>query len=386
MTAAVDIYDKLGVRKLINAAGTLTAVGGSLMPDDVLDTMREAGKYYVDLEELLRKSGRYVADLLGVDAALITSGAAAGLAVGVAAFMAGTDRAKIQQLPDTTGMKNEIVVHKSHRNRYDQAIRLAGAKLVEIGYGDAVHPAQLEAAIGDNTAGMVYFAHCEPLKGSLPLVQVAEICHRRNIPLFVDAAAEIPPISSFRRYLELGADLVVFSGGKELRGPQCSGLLLGKPSIIEACIQNAHPNYSIGRAMKIGKEEIAGLVRAIELYTARSEDERFAELYEAASRMAERLTGLRGASVRLVLSGEIGTQPTDIPRVYVDLDKPLLVRRDEIVRSLRTGDPAIVVDVQSKGLALSPQNLAKGEEAVVVKQVMKVVSAACQCVSSCERN
>lgn len=378
MAANVDIYDKLGVRKLINAAGTMTVVGGSLMPDDVLDAMREASRSYVDMEELLRKSGEYVADLLGVDAALITSGAAAGLAIGVAAFMAGTDRARVQQLPDTTGMRNEIVVHKSHRNRYDQAIRLTGAKLVEIGYGDAVHLAELEAAIGDRTAGVVYFAHCEPLKGSLPLVKVSEVCRRTGIPLLVDAAAELPPVSNFKRYLELGADLVVFSGGKELRGPQCSGLLLGKRSIIEACVQNAHPNYSIGRAMKVGKEEIAGLVRAIELYTAKSEDERLAELYRIASVMVERLVGLQGASARLVLSGEIGTQPTDIPRVYLDLDKSLLGRRDEIVHRLRMGDPGVVVDIQSKGIALSPQNLVDGEEVVVVEQVRKAVSAAFQ--------
>ncbi len=372
----MSIYDELDIDPLINAYGTVTRIGGSLMPRDVLRAMDEASRQFVDVNELLEKSGRYLADLIGVEAALITSGAAAGLTVSTAACVAGTDPRRIERLPDTEGMADEVVVLKSHRFRYDQAVRQAGANLVEVGLGDRSHPRDVERAIGEDTAAILYlqFDEFETRNGSLPLQDVLAVGVEHVVPVIVDAAAEIPPPSNLARFNEMGADLVVFSGGKAIRGPQSSGLILGRADLIEACALNNYPRHSIGRPMKADKETIAGLVKAVELYLERDFNAQVKRWDQVVDYWLGELSDLDGVEVEAGYPDEPGIQPSIIPRVYLRWDGsgPDLTM-EQVQRKLRNGHPRIAVGHTDKGLVLNPQTLRDDEEKIVARRVREVL-------------
>ena len=368
----MDMYDKLNVKKIINANATLTRLGGSLMHPTVLDAMAAAARHYVNMNELLEKSGEYIAGILGVEAAFITSGAAAGLTVATAACVAGTDPAAIRRLPDLRGMKSEVLVQKSHRNGYDQAVRQVGVTLVEFGLIKDTHAWDLRAAITAQTAAIVHFAEFEN-EYNLPLSQVVEIAKEAGVPVIVDAAAEIPPQDNLRRYYQIGADLTVFSGGKDLCGPQSSGLIVGRSNLIRACALNACPNYSIGRPMKVGKEEIAGLVTAIERYLTQD--------FQAEARMWEdmvafilkALADIPGLRARRVSPTDLGIQPAWIPKVYLDWDPQVIpLTRDEAARRLLEGQPGIAVGARASGLYVNPHTLEEGQEKVVARRLREV--------------
>lgn len=372
----MDIYDKLGVKKFINAWGTVTSIGGSLMSSEVLQSMTEASKYYVDINELLKIVGQKIAELLHVESVLITSGAGAGLAISTAACMAGEDPAKIAQLPDTEGLKNEVLIFKSHRNRYDQAIRLSGAKFREIGLIDRTHVRQLENAIDDNVACLVYFAESEAVPGSLPLDQVSRILHEQNIPLIVDAAAELPPIENLRNYLSRGADLVLFSGGKELHGPQSTGLIIGKKGLITACAANSCPNHSIGRPMKVDKEGIIGIYTAIKLFIQRDFNKDFEKWYSKSENLISFLKAREGVTFSIDFPIAPDIQPVIIPRVFIRIDEMKLgVNKQYIYDKLREGNPGIVTGVFEKGLVINPQMLEDEEEIIIAKKINGILSS-----------
>jgi uncharacterized pyridoxal phosphate-dependent enzyme len=262
------IYRDLGIEPIINAAGTVTAYSGTLMPPEVSDAMNQASRAFVIMEELHIAAGRRIAELIGVPAAHVCSSATAGMALTSAAGLTGHDRDAIRRLPNVAGLKHEIIVQRTHRMAYDQAILLSGAQFVEIEPDEAA----LSAAITDQTAAVFYVLSWGLIGPAIPLSKVAEIAHAHSIPVIVDAASELPPMSNLYRFLDEGADLVVFSGGKGFRGPQASGLILGDPALVEACRLNDCPNPAIGRSMKTGKEEIVGLTKAVELYMARDHD------------------------------------------------------------------------------------------------------------------
>ena len=363
------VYDRLGVRKLINGHGTLTRLGGSRIAPAVTAAMAEAALHFVDLDELLAKSGEYVAKLIGVEAAYITSGAAAGLVLSTAACVAGDDPARIHQLPDTAGMPNRVTVHRNHRNGYDQAVRQVGVELVEFGWTKETFPWQLEAALDEQTAAVVYFVEFAG-RGSLLLETVVEIAHRRSVPVIVDAAAEIPPLRNLHHFNDLGADLVVFSGGKDIEGPQSSGLILGRGDLIEACALNSNPNYSIGRPMKAGKEEIVGLVVALERYLAQDREAEDARWEAQVAYLVETLDALPGVYARRVCPVPPGVQPVTVPRAYVEWDVAAVgLTVEEAVQRLSGGDPAIAVGSTPDSLVLNPQTLAPGEEKVVAEHI-----------------
>jgi uncharacterized pyridoxal phosphate-dependent enzyme len=259
------VYQKLGVKPIIHGAGTTTRYSGSLLRPEVIEAMRQASQVYVNIDELNEAAGEAIAQMIGAEAAYVTGGAAAGLVLQAAACIAGEDPAKITQLPDTTGMKNELIIQRIHRFTYDQALRSAGGVLVEIGLGRRTIPYELEAAITDKTAAVVYLV--SPFTsppGVLSLEEVCQIAHRHGIPVIVDAASMLPPRDNLRKYLRQGADLVNFSGGKGIRGPQSTGILAGRKDLIRAAALNASPNQGIGRPSKTSKEEIVGLVTALE--------------------------------------------------------------------------------------------------------------------------
>ena len=264
----MSVYEDLGVKPMINAWGTITKVGGSRMHPEVLDAMKEASRAFVDIYVLKDNAGARIASMLGVEAATITSGAASGLAIAAAACMAGDDPVKILELPNTHGMKDEALVLNSHRILYDQAMRLTGIKMIEVGLSTFATVEQVEAAITDKTALFFYAGESANSRGSLPLKDIAAVMKKHGVPVVVDAAAELPPVSNLTAFLEAGADLVVFSGGKEMRGPQSSGLILGTKDLVRNCTLNSYPDHGVGRSMKVDKETIVGLVKAVEIFIA----------------------------------------------------------------------------------------------------------------------
>jgi len=370
----MNIYRTLGVRELINAEGTITRLGGCVMEPAVVDAMAAAAKSFVDFNQLLAKAGQHVAGLLGVEAAYITSGAAAGLTLSTAACITGADPAKIRQLPDLQAIeKNEVLIQKSHRNGYDHAVRQAGVKVVEFGLIKETYPWELRAAISEKTAAIVHFMEFEHHR-NLPLTEVIAIAQEKEIPVIVDAAAELPPAENLSRFFHMGADLTVFSGGKDIGGPQSSGLIVGCADLIACCALNANPNYSIGRAMKAGKEEIAGLVTALELYLQQdfaAEEQMWEDMVAF---MVANLTDVPGLYARRVAPAEPGVQPNWIPRMYLDWDKKVIpLDREEVKSRLLQEDPGIAVGTTATGLFVNPQTLVPGQEKIVVQRLRELL-------------
>jgi uncharacterized pyridoxal phosphate-dependent enzyme len=373
ITRSTGTYERLGVRRIINAAATLTRLGGSVMPLEVRQAMLEAGESFVDIVELQHAVSARIAELTHNEAAYVTSGAAAGLALVTAALITGTDEAKAERLPLPDGPGYEMLIHKSQRFGYDHAIRMVGVNLVEFGYGNGASPFELEAAYTDRTIGVVYLAGLLNEQRALPLEQVVESAHRHGVPVIVDAAAQLPPPENLWRFTqERGADIVIFSGGKGLCGPQPSGLVLGKASIIEGIYVNASPNANIGRPMKVGKEELAGILAAVEWYL-KQDHVALMQRYEAVVQgFVTAFDGKRpGVSARRDVPSEAG-QP--YPRALIVLDRAALgMGPAEVAKALREGDPAIAVSPGREGIYLNPQTLKEGEEKIVTRRLAEVL-------------
>ena len=363
----MSIYERLGVRPLINAKGTFTFLSGSLMPPEVVAAMAEAAQQYVDIHELQEAVGRHLAELLGAEAALVTTGAAAALVVGTAAIVAGEDPEKLQRLPDTTGMKNEAIIQKCQRNAYDFAIRQVGVKLVEV-----EDLQQMEAAINERTAVLLYvsaFDRSSPVK----LPEVIRVGKARGVPVFVDAAAELPPARNLKGFAQCGADLVTFSGGKGLRGPQASGLLLGRKDLIRAAARNMSPNHAIGRPMKVGKEEIIGLMRAVELYLERDHEAEWKRWEAQLDHIAATVADIPG-----ITTGRVPTEVTNhVPRLFLTWSADALGKTQEkVVEELRSGSPRIEALVTQCGLTITVSTLQAGEEQVIARRLREILQRA----------
>lgn len=369
-----EVYLRLGVEPLINAWGTVTRVGGSLMRPEVVEAMSMATRHFVDLDELQARAGQHVAGLLGVEAAYITSGAAAGLTISTAACIAGCDLANIARLPDTRGMRNEVIIHRIQRSPYDQAMRLAGAEMVEFGLAKRTYAWEFEAVVTpQSVAAAYYIEHANA--HTLSLAEFAAVAHKHGLPVIVDAAAELPPVLNLHAFIEQGADLVVFSGGKDIGGPQASGLIVGRRDLIKACAMNANPNHSVGRPMKVGKEEIVGLVTALELYLKQDFEQEMQQWEHQVAYLTENLNNaLPSLVAKRVFPGEPGIQPTTIPRVYVSWDTACLpLTRDQVQQQLKAGKPRIVVGESGASLVINPQTLQPGEEQIVAQRIVEVL-------------
>ena len=297
---ASQVYRALGVRPVVTASGSTTLYGGSKLRPEVLEVMRQASQVMVNLDELNAKAGEYIAQVTGAEAGLVTSGAAGGLILQAAAVIAGSDPARMARLPDTEGMKNEIIIHRSHRFPYDQCYVAAGARLVEIGDGRRCAPWQLEAAFTDRTAAVAYLFSPFVSRRALPLEQVVEMAHARGVPVIVDAASMLPPRANLRKYIAQGADLVVFSGGKGIRGPQGTGILCGRADLVEAAFANASPHQFIGRGMKVAKEEIVGLLTALRLFLEEDEEAENRRYRQMAQRVVDALVEIPSLRVEVV--------------------------------------------------------------------------------------
>jgi L-seryl-tRNA(Ser) seleniumtransferase len=361
-------YADLGVRPVINAAATLTRLGGSRMPEPVLDAMRAGAGAFVDLPELQRRVGGRIAELTRNEACYVSSGAAAGMAITIAGCIAGCDPSVIRRLPHITPQP-EVIVYAAQRNGYDQAAFQTGARVVEIGDRHE----DLETAISSQTVCVLYFAGAHYARGALPLEEVVAIAHTHNVPVLVDAAAQIPPIANLWHFTrELGADAAIFSGGKGLRGPQSSGLVLGRQSLVDACIANGPPNHSLGRPMKVGKEELLGILAAVE-WSLSQDEAALLEGYEHSVRLwLDGLRGLPGVSVERGYPSEAG-QPH--ARAIVHFGAGCALSRREVVAALWNGEPRIAVsEIEANAIALNPQTLEPGEDQIVLDALRGLLS------------
>ena len=361
----MGVYENLGVRTIINASGTLTRVGGSRMAPEVLAVMAEAAASFVHIDELQARAGEVVARLTGAGAGYVTNGASAGLTLGIAACVAGMDVGKMDRLPDVTGMKSEVVVQRGHRNSYDHAIRAVGVTFVEAGYlgypgAGGTMPWQIEAAITDRTAAVACPILDTP--GTLGLTEVAEIAHTRGIPVIVDAAAELPPRANLRRFIAEGADLVAFSGGKAIGGPQSSGILAGradliasvalqhqdmdvrgetwnKRSLIGSSAIGGIPHQGLGRSLKVGREEVVGLITALERYAAGSDDDDARLWTGRLDIVAAALGEVKGVEVTRRCPAD-----RPIPTLHLALDADRLgLTAYDVVTDLLDGSPPIAI-------------------------------------------
>lgn len=369
----MGIYEELGIRTVINGNATLTRLGGSLMPKVVLDAMLEAAQGFVDIVELQEKVGQEMARLTHNEAAYVSCGAAAGLVISTAACITGLDPEKRERLPHLEGMKNEVIVHKYGRVGYDFAIRQVGVKLVEIGRPEGTTAEEMEAAITDRTAAIFQFpnAHRDPIQ--LPIEEGARIAKKHNVPFIVDAAAQIPPISNLWHYTtELGADLAIFSGGKGLRGPQSSGLILGRKDLIEACAFNGPPSPFIGRGMKVGKEEMVGLLAAVKWYLSFDEEELINTYERQVQFLIDEFSSIPNVTAKRNFPSEAG-QP--MPRAEIIFDEEKLgISRNEILRQLKEGEPSIdIASAGANGVFVNPQTLNDGEERIIAQRLKEVI-------------
>jgi uncharacterized pyridoxal phosphate-dependent enzyme len=368
----MDVYDELGVTKVINGSATLTALGGSLMPPEVLAAMAEAARHFVDIDELQRKVGQRIAEWTHNEAAYVSCGAAAGLVLSTAACIAGTDPEKRERLPHTAGMANEVIVHKHGRVGYDFSVRQVGARLVEIGVDTGTSPQEMEDAITGRTAAVLYFYNVTRMNGLVPLEEAIPIAHRHGVPLIVDAAAQIPPVENLWRFTHMGADLALFSGGKGLCGPQSSGLILGRKDLIEACAFHACPRPFVGRPMKVGKEELVGLMAAVKWYLGLDHQALIASYEDQVQYVIDAFSGDQGVTARRSFPSEAG-QP--MPRAEIVFDQAVLgLARDEVLAQLRAGRPSIALAAAGKkGVYLNPQTLQPGEVEIIVRRIEEII-------------
>jgi D-glucosaminate-6-phosphate ammonia-lyase len=370
-----DIFQQLGVRTIINAKGTSTRVSGATLAPQVAEAMSQASRRHVDMADLQGRAGQIIAGITGAESALVTSCAAGGLLLGAAACIAGLDPARMNRLPDTDGMANEIVMARGHRNFYDHAIRTAGAKLVDVGISDRFAGAgvrdteawEIAAAITEKTAAVFYLAMPHSLP-AFPDVVKAVRESGFDVPIMVDAAGQLPPKSNLSRFIDEGADLVIFSGGKAIGGPQASGFMAGRKDLImsaalqtldvdiffdlwnppESLIDKSKlaglPQHGIGRSSKAGKEEIVGLLTALRLFLDRDEEAWFDSRHQLAAALHEGLRSLNRAQVELVPDA----YRPGIPGVKVAVDPQSSgMNAFDLVRDLHAGEPSIYVDLSA---------------------------------------
>jgi L-seryl-tRNA(Ser) seleniumtransferase len=378
---AVDYYAKLGVTPFINAAGTYTVLSASTMPPEVQAAIALASQQPVHLNELLVASGEYLAKRLRCEAALVTSGASAALTLGTAACVTRGNKDAILGIPtDMTGLKNEVIVQKAHRYDYDHAFRNCGIRFVEV---ETVE--QYQQAFSERTVMTNFFNAAEG--GQISREDWVRIAHDHGVPCFNDAAADVPPISNLWKYTEVGFDLVTFSGGKGLRGPQCTGLLLGKKDLIEAARLNNSPNSNaIGRGCKVAKEEIVGLVAAVDWYLSQDDDAMQTEFNKRANLIADKVKKIPTVTTQIF----VPPVANHVPHLLISYDTGRIkLTGAEVMQKMREGKPRIELNPStggnpaSAGLPGGPNTIVvgvwmmqPGEDAVVAHRLSEVLRSA----------
>ena len=397
-----SIYHHLGVDTIINAKGTATRLSGGTMPPEVAAAMQEATQYCVDMTELQGRASEIIAGITGAEAGCVTSGAAAGLLLGTAACVTGLDPGKMNRLPDTRGMRNEVIVVRSQRNFYDHAVRATGIKLIEVGLADRYSGAgvrdaevwEVADAISERTACIFYVAAAQS-QPALP--ELTRMAHQHGVPVLVDAAAQLPPVSNLKRFIEEGADLLVFSGGKAIAGPQGSGILCGRKALVAAALlqtldhdilpQQWHPpaalfadielrglpQHGIGRSCKVGKEQIIGLLVALQRFVKHDHVQQNGVWRDWLEQLRAELALGESVGVRLA----IVEQPNGLPCLEVALlQAPAADAALQLILALEQGRPSIRTDpsrVHQGKIMINPSCLQHSDIALIAARLKQLL-------------
>jgi uncharacterized pyridoxal phosphate-dependent enzyme len=362
-------YEELGVPTVINCEGTMTMLGGSLLRPELEAVMAMAGRHFVSIPELEVAAGKRIAEMLKLPqdyTALVTSGAAAAMQSGLAGILTGDNEALIRQLPDLTGMKSEVIIQKSHRNPFDHQLRSTGIRLVEIETRE-----QLHRAISERTA-MMHFSNFANAAGQIKVDEWVKLAKQYNVPCMNDAAADTPPVSHLWDYANMGYDLITFSGGKAIRGPQCAGLLIGRKDLVAYALLNNSPHEdTLGRSQKVGKEEIIGMVKALELYLNEDHDALAKEWQDRLLSVSRDLTKVPGVSTSF-FTPDIANH---VPHMQITWDSKISLTPQEVSKLLRSSKPAIVMGGGERrpGLTMNSFMLQPGEEKIVAEQLSRIL-------------
>ena len=366
-----NVYEELGVNTVINGQGTMTMLGGSLARPEVEAVMALAGEHFVNIPELEVAAGNRIAQMLKLPegyTALVTSGAAAAMLSGLAGILTRDNPEFIRRIPDLTGMKSEVIIQKSHRNPFDHQLRNTGVRLVVVETVEDVRK-----AVNEKTA-MLHFSNFANAAGQIKVEEWAKLGKELNIPTFIDAAADTPPVSHLWDYANMGYDLIAFSGGKAIRGPQCAGLLIGRKDLVAYALLNNSPHEdTIGRSQKVGKEEICGMVKALECYLAEDHDALNKEWQQRLEFVASHVTKIPGVTTQFFVP-DIANH---VPHLKVLWDKRIAATPREITSALRKGQPSIVLSAGEEGEVLSMNSfmLKPGEEKIIAEALVKALKA-----------
>ncbi|HEY4980269.1 MAG TPA: aminotransferase class V-fold PLP-dependent enzyme [Candidatus Acidoferrum sp.] len=367
-----NVYEELGVTPVINGEGTMTVLGGSLMRPEVEAVMTMAGHHFVPVLELETAAGKRIAELLKLPegyGAIVTCGAAAAMQSGLAGILTGDNEQFIEQLPDLTGMKSEVIIQKSHRNPFDHQLRSTGIKLVVVETRE-----QLLSAINPKTA-MMHFSNFANASGEIKVEEWVKIAHAHNVPAFIDAAADTPPVSHLWDYANMGYDLIAFSGGKAIRGPQCAGLLIGRKDLVAYALRNNSPHEdTLGRSQKVGKEEIVGMVKALELYLAEDHQALNLEWQRRLEYISAQIVKIPGVSTEFM----VPDVANHVPHMRISWDSTKVsASPKEVSAALRQSKPSIVIGASEHGGGLSMNSfmLQLGEEKTIADKLTQILKA-----------
>ncbi|HXM97667.1 MAG TPA: aminotransferase class V-fold PLP-dependent enzyme [Candidatus Dormibacteraeota bacterium] len=368
--ATGNVYQELGVPTVINGEGTMTVLGGSLMRPEVEAVMALAGRHFVSIADLEVAAGQRISEMLKLPegySAIVTSGAAAAMQSGLAGILTGNNPKFIEQLPDLTGMKSEVIIQKSHRNPFDHQLRATGIKLVVVETREDV-----KKAINPQTA-MMHFSNFANFEGQIRVEDWLKLAHDNGVPAFIDAAADTPPVSHLWDYAQMGYDLIAFSGGKAIRGPQCAGMLIGKKDLVANALLNNSPHEdTLGRSQKVGKEEIVGMVKALEIYLKEDHEALNREWQQRLELISKRVTKIPGVTT----SYSIPAVANRVPHMTIALDpKRISITPRDASASLRKGNPSIVLSASEKGLEMNSFMLQPGEDQIIADRLAQLLES-----------
>ena len=362
-----DYFKELGIRTFINAAGTYTSMTGSLMPKEVIDAINYGSLEYVNLDELQDKVGERIAELLECEYATVSSGCFGAMSIAMAGVMSGKDPKKIKQLPDTTGLRNEVILQESHTIGYAQALTNVGAKLVKVKTAE-----ELENSINEKTA-MLWFLNANTDRGDIKWEEFVSLGKKHNIPTFIDCAADVPPVDNLFKFTRIGFDMVAFSGGKGLRGPQSAGLLLGKKEYIEAARLHTPPRgETIGRGMKVNKEEVLGMLAALELYLSKDHQAEWKMWEDQIDLISESAKSVSGVETTI----HVPPHANHVPSLKIRWDQSKVnISPDNVRKILREGSPSIETVGNKNEIGITTWMMVPGQEKIVAKKIKKILKS-----------
>ena len=363
-----DFFKELGLRTFINAAGTYTSMTGSLMPKEVSDAISYGTTEYVNLDDLQDKVGERIAELLECEYATVSSGCFGAMSIGMAGILTGMDPEKVRQLPNTEGMKNEVIIQESHTIGYAQALTNVGAKIIKVKTAK-----DLEKAINKNTA-MLWFLNANTDQGAIKWEEFIALGKKHDIPTFIDCAADVPPVENLFKFTKMGFDLVSFSGGKGLRGPQSAGLLLGKRKYIEAARMHTPPRgETIGRGMKVNKEEVLGMLAALELYLQKDHKAEWV-MWEAQIKLiSDSASEIKGVETEI----HVPKYANHVPSLRIRWNQSLVkITPSEVRDQLKNGHPSIQTVGDNSTVGITTWMMVPGQERIVAKRVSEILSSA----------